>query len=81
MVGDAADIRTSSAGSVAHFGCETVVDELGHLLEGDPLVASSDGDAHCFIETRYHEAVPAPTPDGDPSSSSAWRRTTAYPRP
>jgi hypothetical protein len=61
--GDAADIRTSRAGSVTHFGCETVVDKLGHLLEGDPLVESSDGHAHCFIETSYHEAVPASTPD------------------
>ncbi|MEO7268066.1 MAG: FAD/NAD(P)-binding oxidoreductase [Knoellia sp.] len=50
-VGDAADLPTSKAGSVAHFSVEIFVDNFLSLIEGEPLSASFDGHANCFIES------------------------------
>ena len=56
-VGDAADVPTSKAGSVAHFEGETVVDNVHRLLAGRPLEASFDGHANCFVETGFGKAL------------------------
>ncbi len=53
VIGDAADIPTSKAGSVAHFAGEVVLENLLNAIEGRPLTASFDGHANCYIETGY----------------------------
>lgn len=50
-VGDAADLPTSKAGSVAHFSVEIFVDNFLSLIAGKELTASFDGHANCFIES------------------------------
>jgi sulfide:quinone oxidoreductase len=57
VIGDAANIPASKAGSVTHFEGETLVDNIAHFLAGEPLVERFDGHANCFIETGYHKAL------------------------
>jgi len=53
VIGDAADIPTSKAGSVAHFAAEILEENLMCAIEGRPFTASFDGHANCYIETGY----------------------------
>ena len=57
VIGDAASVPTSKAGSVTHFEGETLVENLVHFLRGEPLQAKFDGHANCFIETGFHKAM------------------------
>jgi sulfide:quinone oxidoreductase len=56
-LGDATDVPTSKAGSVAHFQGETLVSNIGRFLEGRELEPSFDGHTNCFIETGFHKAL------------------------
>ena len=56
-VGDASDIPTSKAGSVAHFSVEIFVDNFLHLVDGRPMVRAFDGHANCFIESGDGKAL------------------------
>ena len=53
VVGDAADLPTSKAGSVAHFAADIAFENLLSHIEGRPMTASFDGHANCYIETGY----------------------------
>lgn len=53
VLGDAANIPTSKAGSVAHFAAEILMDNLLSAMEGRELHAKFDGHANCYIETGY----------------------------
>ncbi len=57
VIGDAANVPASKAGSVTHFEGEVLVDNIAHLLAGEPLEASFDGHTNCFIETGFHKAL------------------------
>jgi sulfide:quinone oxidoreductase len=57
VIGDAANVPTSKAGSVTHFEGETLVENVGRFLDGEPLVEGFDGHANCFIETGYRKAL------------------------
>jgi len=57
VIGDAANVPASKAGSVTHFEGETVVDNIANFLGGRPLVDNFDGHANCFIETGFHKAL------------------------
>ena len=57
VIGDAASVPTSKAGSVTHFEGEALVDNVLHFLRGEPLTAKFDGHANCFIETGFHKAL------------------------
>ncbi len=57
VIGDAANVPTSKAGSVTHFEGETVVENVRHFLAGEPLVAGFDGHSNCFIETGFSKAL------------------------
>jgi sulfide:quinone oxidoreductase len=57
VIGDAANVPASKAGSVTHFEGETVVDNVRRFLDGEPLVGGFDGHANCFIETGFHKAL------------------------
>jgi len=50
-VGDASDIPTSKAGSVAHFSVDIFVDNFLEHIAGKPMTGSFDGHANCFIES------------------------------
>ncbi len=57
VIGDAANVPTSKAGSVTHFEGETLVENVVRHLSGEPLEAGFDGHASCFIETGFHKAL------------------------
>ncbi len=56
-IGDAASIPISKAGSVTHFEGATLVENIQRFLRGEPLDASYDGHANCFIETGFSKAL------------------------
>ncbi|MDW4904089.1 FAD/NAD(P)-binding oxidoreductase [Streptomyces sp. ADMS] len=56
-IGDAAGLPASKAGSVAHFEGEVLVHNIARFLAGQPLDASFDGHANCFVETGFHKAL------------------------
>ncbi|MFF4656414.1 NAD(P)/FAD-dependent oxidoreductase [Streptomyces sp. NPDC001381] len=56
-IGDAAGLPASKAGSVAHFEGEVLVRNVTRFLAGQPLDASFDGHANCFVETGFHKAL------------------------
>jgi sulfide:quinone oxidoreductase len=56
-VGDATNVPTSKAGSVAHFQAEILEQNIRRYLAGQPLGEAFDGHANCFIETGYNKAV------------------------
>jgi len=51
VLGDASNIPTSKAGSVAHFAADILFENLMNAIEGRPLLAKFDGHANCYIET------------------------------
>lgn len=53
VLGDASNIPTSKAGSVAHFAAEILFENLMNKIEGRPLMAKFDGHANCYIETGF----------------------------
>ena len=57
VIGDAAGIRASKAGSVAHFEGETLVRNIRSFLDRRPLSASYDGHTNCFIESGHGKAL------------------------
>jgi len=57
VIGDAADILVSKAGSVAHFEGETLVRNVRSFLAGQPLSARFDGHTNCFIESGFGKAL------------------------
>jgi len=56
-LGDAADLNTSKAGSVAHFANEVFVDNFLRGLRGLPPLEEFDGHANCFIESGHGKAL------------------------
>ncbi|MDP2424559.1 MAG: FAD/NAD(P)-binding oxidoreductase [Bacteroidales bacterium] len=53
VIGDATDLPTSKAGSVAHFAGDILFENILNTIKGNSLIASFDGHANCFIETGY----------------------------
>ena len=57
VIGDATDLPSSKAGSVAHFQGEVLEENLLRAISGRPLIDEFDGHANCFIETGFGKAV------------------------
>lgn len=57
VLGDAADIPASKAGSVTHFEGEVLVENMAAFLEGRDLPERFDGHANCFVETGFSKAL------------------------
>ena len=57
VIGDAADIPASKAGSVAHFEGGTLTRNIARYLAGEPLDATYDGHTNCFIESGFGKAL------------------------
>lgn len=57
VIGDAASVPTSKAGSVTHFEGEVLVRNVERYLAGEELDASFDGHTNCFIESGFGKAL------------------------
>jgi sulfide:quinone oxidoreductase len=57
VIGDAANIPASKAGSVVHFQAEILTKNILHYISNEPLSAEFDGHANCFIETGNRRAL------------------------
>ena len=56
-LGDASNIPTSKAGSVAHFAVEVFVENFLQHIQGLPMTAQFDGHANCFIESGHGKGL------------------------
>ncbi|MCH8144947.1 MAG: NAD(P)/FAD-dependent oxidoreductase [Gemmatimonadetes bacterium] len=56
-LGDATNLPTSKAGSVAHFEAEVLTENIRRHLAGESLEPAFDGHANCFIETGFGKAL------------------------
>lgn len=57
VIGDATDLPSSKAGSVAHFQAEVLTENVLRHIRGRELLPDFDGHANCFIETGFGKAV------------------------
>jgi sulfide:quinone oxidoreductase len=57
IIGDAGDVPTSKAGSVAHFMLDVLIENMLLHMEGKPLRPDFDGHANCFIETGFGKGM------------------------
>ena len=57
VLGDATDLPSSKAGSVAHFQGSVLEENLLRFIAGRPLIDEFDGHANCFIETGFGKAI------------------------
>jgi len=57
VLGDAANIPASKAGSVVHFQMETAVENILAHIAGKEMPAKFDGHSLCYIESGYNKAV------------------------
>ena len=56
-LGDATDLPSSKAGSVAHFQADILFENILATMEGRPLRAHFDGHANCFIESGFGKGL------------------------
>jgi len=56
-VGDASNIPTSKAGSVAHFQMDLFPDNFVEHAHGRPMTKAFDGHANCFIESGHGKGL------------------------
>jgi len=57
VVGDATDLPSSKAGSVAHFQVEILTENLINRIHDKELVPGYDGHTNCFIESGYGKGI------------------------
>jgi sulfide:quinone oxidoreductase len=57
VIGDATDLPSSKAGSVAHFQAEVLVQNVLRHIEDRELLPDFDGHANCFVETGFGKAI------------------------
>jgi len=53
VIGDATDLPTSKAGSVAHFEAEVLTENILAYMKEEEMEARFDGHANCFIESGF----------------------------
>jgi len=56
-IGDANDIPTSKAGSVAHFAVDIFTGNFLQHIAGQPMTGSFDGHTNCFVESGDGKAL------------------------
>lgn len=57
VIGDAADVPTSKAGSVAHFMLDVLVENMLRHMQGLDPQPKFDGHANCFIESGFDKGI------------------------
>ncbi|MEX1280160.1 MAG: FAD/NAD(P)-binding oxidoreductase [Acidimicrobiia bacterium] len=56
-LGDAANLPTSKAGSVAHFAVDVFTHNFLQHIAGRPMTEAFDGHANCYIESGHGKAL------------------------
>lgn len=56
-LGDAANLPTSKAGSVAHFAVDVFTENFLQHIDGRPMTHEFDGHANCFIESGHGKGL------------------------
>ena len=57
VIGDATDLPSSKAGSVAHFEADVLYENILRAVDGRPLKSAFDGHANCFIESGFNKGI------------------------
>jgi len=57
VIGDAGNLPTSKAGSVAHFMLDILVENIQRHMEGLEPLPKFDGHANCFIESGFEKGI------------------------
>jgi sulfide:quinone oxidoreductase len=57
VLGDAANIPTSKAGSVAHFAVDCFSENFMRHIDGLEMLPTFDGHANCFIESGFGKGL------------------------
>jgi sulfide:quinone oxidoreductase len=57
VLGDAANLPTSKAGSVAHFASDCFTDNFMRHIDGLEMLPTFDGHANCFIESGFGKGL------------------------
>lgn len=57
VIGDATNLPSSKAGSVAHFQSEILFENFLDVIEGRKPSAKFDGHANCFIESGFGKGI------------------------
>jgi len=57
VLGDATNLPSSKAGSVAHFEADILQNNLLSYIDGKPLRAKFDGHANCYIESGFGKGI------------------------
>jgi sulfide:quinone oxidoreductase len=57
VIGDATDLPSSKAGSVAHFEAEVLYENFLRTIEGRNPKPGFDGHANCFIESGFGKGI------------------------
>jgi len=57
VIGDATDLPSSKAGSVAHFESDILLENFISVSEGRQPTAQFDGHANCFIESGFGKGI------------------------
>jgi sulfide:quinone oxidoreductase len=57
VLGDASNLPTSKAGSVAHFSVEVFTENFVRYIEGLPMLKKFDGHSNCFIESGFGKGI------------------------
>jgi len=57
VIGDATDLPSSKAGSVAHFESDILFENLLSAIDGRKMRAKFDGHANCYIESGFGKGI------------------------
>ncbi len=57
VLGDATDLPSSKAGSVAHFEADVLFENIQRYIDGRPLKPAFDGHANCYIESGFGKGI------------------------
>lgn len=57
VIGDATDLPSSKAGSVAHFQADVLLENILDAIDGRAPRARFDGHANCFIESGFGKGI------------------------
>ncbi len=57
VIGDATNLPSSKAGSVAHFESDILFENFFSIIEGRKPVKKFDGHANCFIESGFGKGI------------------------
>jgi sulfide:quinone oxidoreductase len=57
VIGDATDLPSSKAGSVAHFEADILFENFLSAIDKRPLRAKFDGHANCYIESGFGKGI------------------------